>query len=473
MGRRVIIDDSDEDSDQEAAGSTTATVVRVAVAPVLPVKKDTAVVLSPMSLSDSSDDDPNYSSSDRTEHTTDLTLTDDSTGTGWCEKRNTATMSASEKRHNIDLARKQSRIKKRRVEESPPVAASSSASLIKSRHTTRVFDSPDAKAGSSNGLSADYDLSMALLNDTPDDFQKRKDKGLSRLVKNKTKVSERSDRMAQRETGRRGDPVSVEVDMTTTRDRSDAPNKKKKRSKRKNEDSDDDGDNYHYIGNDDYDDDKEGGEEERKQQILELKSREVITRCTELSVTLRKALRSWQSPNDQTDHENEAGEDSNCINLSRITCNDGNDSRNIGGGGEDGTHLLQQKDIKEICPSLELKDYQLVGVNWLKLLHQNNVNGVLADDMGLGKTVQTISFLAWLFTCREDPDRLREQVKQAHRDVEEIVDSDDGDEEMSSSPHHMANSQILPHLIVVPASTLANWCKEFEKFCPTLNVRMG
>ncbi|CAE7461351.1 Etl1, partial [Symbiodinium microadriaticum] len=30
------------------------------------------------------------------------------------------------------------------------------------------------------------------------------------------------------------------------------------------------------------------------------------------------------------------------------------------------------------------QDYQVVGVNWLKLLHSNDVNGVLADDMGLG-----------------------------------------------------------------------------------------
>ena len=41
-------------------------------------------------------------------------------------------------------------------------------------------------------------------------------------------------------------------------------------------------------------------------------------------------------------------------------------------------------DVMQLCPGLELKAYQLVGVNWLKLLHQNKVNGVLADDMGLG-----------------------------------------------------------------------------------------
>jgi SWI/SNF-related matrix-associated actin-dependent regulator 1 of chromatin subfamily A len=27
-----------------------------------------------------------------------------------------------------------------------------------------------------------------------------------------------------------------------------------------------------------------------------------------------------------------------------------------------------------------------------------------------------------------------------------------------------------PHLIVVPASTMENWCIEFEKWCPSLKV---
>jgi SNF2 family DNA or RNA helicase len=50
--------------------------------------------------------------------------------------------------------------------------------------------------------------------------------------------------------------------------------------------------------------------------------------------------------------------------------------------------------MQEICPELQLKDYQLIAVNWLALLHSltaevngkhTNINGILADDMGLGK----------------------------------------------------------------------------------------
>jgi SWI/SNF-related matrix-associated actin-dependent regulator 1 of chromatin subfamily A len=44
----------------------------------------------------------------------------------------------------------------------------------------------------------------------------------------------------------------------------------------------------------------------------------------------------------------------------------------------------------------ELKQYQLVGLNWLHLLHKEGQSGILADEMGLGKTIQTIAFLAHL-----------------------------------------------------------------------------
>lgn len=38
----------------------------------------------------------------------------------------------------------------------------------------------------------------------------------------------------------------------------------------------------------------------------------------------------------------------------------------------------------------------MIGLNWLAVLHHQDVNGILADEMGLGKTVQVISFLAYL-----------------------------------------------------------------------------
>jgi SWI/SNF-related matrix-associated actin-dependent regulator 1 of chromatin subfamily A len=91
--------------------------------------------------------------------------------------------------------------------------------------------------------------------------------------------------------------------------------------------------------------------------------------------------------------------------------------------------LLKQPAIMN--DGIELKDYQVVGLNWLNLLWQNEISGILADDMGLGKTCQVIAFLS----------HLKEQ----------------------------GTSGGQPTLIIVPGSTLENWCREFQRFSETLN----
>ncbi|KAA0703827.1 SMARCAD1B [Triplophysa tibetana] len=60
-----------------------------------------------------------------------------------------------------------------------------------------------------------------------------------------------------------------------------------------------------------------------------------------------------------------------------------------------GSGSMSQPQI--LTSTLQLKPYQLIGLNWLALLHQNKLSGILADEMGLGKTIQAISFLAQLY----------------------------------------------------------------------------
>lgn len=43
-----------------------------------------------------------------------------------------------------------------------------------------------------------------------------------------------------------------------------------------------------------------------------------------------------------------------------------------------------------------LREYQLVGMDWLASIYDRGLNGILADEMGLGNTIQTIAFLAHL-----------------------------------------------------------------------------
>lgn len=77
-----------------------------------------------------------------------------------------------------------------------------------------------------------------------------------------------------------------------------------------------------------------------------------------------------------------------------------------------------------------LRDYQQVGLQWLRVLYENGLNGILADEMGLGKTIQVIALFCHLIEKR----------------------------------------QTGPYLIVAPLSTIPNWMLEFERFAPDIPV---
>jgi non-specific serine/threonine protein kinase len=79
----------------------------------------------------------------------------------------------------------------------------------------------------------------------------------------------------------------------------------------------------------------------------------------------------------------------------------------------------------------ELRPYQQVGLRWLHLLSSLRLGACLADDMGLGKTMQVLALLL---------------VLQRRR------------------------SERRTTLLVVPASLVANWVSETERFAPGLRM---
>jgi non-specific serine/threonine protein kinase len=79
-----------------------------------------------------------------------------------------------------------------------------------------------------------------------------------------------------------------------------------------------------------------------------------------------------------------------------------------------------------------LRPYQDVGVRWLFVLYKLGLGACLADDMGLGKTIQVLALLLVLKAQREGPKR--------------------------------------PSLLVAPASLLANWELERERFAPSVKA---
>jgi superfamily II DNA or RNA helicase len=84
----------------------------------------------------------------------------------------------------------------------------------------------------------------------------------------------------------------------------------------------------------------------------------------------------------------------------------------------------------------ELRPYQVEGYQWLSLLWDLRLGGVLADDMGLGKTVQTLAMAA----------RAREGGT--------------------------LGGAAGPMLIVTPTSVMSTWASQAATFCPGLDVRV-
>ena len=97
--------------------------------------------------------------------------------------------------------------------------------------------------------------------------------------------------------------------------------------------------------------------------------------------------------------------------------------------------LEQETEVREPAGlAATLRPYQRRGMAWMAALAQLGLGGCLADDMGLGKTVQVIAL------------HLRRHEQQAAGDRR-------------------------PTLVICPASLLANWEREIERFAPGLPVR--
>ena len=79
-----------------------------------------------------------------------------------------------------------------------------------------------------------------------------------------------------------------------------------------------------------------------------------------------------------------------------------------------------------------LRPYQLEGYQWLCLLWDHRLGGILADDMGLGKTLQTLA--------------------------------------MAARAHERGDLAGRPLLIVAPTSVVGTWAGEADRFCPQLRV---
>lgn len=100
--------------------------------------------------------------------------------------------------------------------------------------------------------------------------------------------------------------------------------------------------------------------------------------------------------------------------------------------------LNQFNDLEQLDYELptgiqaQLRDYQVLGFQWLKMLSSYRFGGILADDMGLGKTLQSIAYIL--------------------------------------SEQQQAQEKKLPIMVVAPSSLIYNWAHELARFTPQLRV---
>ncbi|KAF8345876.1 SNF2 family N-terminal domain-containing protein [Amanita rubescens] len=150
---------------------------------------------------------------------------------------------------------------------------------------------------------------------------------------------------------------------------------------------------------------------------------DILEDCERIGASLRAAIASWTvgPTNDKGKAKQDVSQDED----------DGALSLRVMSSSRERPKDFLTSQPALLSDSVQLKEYQVLGVNWLNLLYRRNLSCILADEMGLGKTIQVISFFA----------QLKERGNKG------------------------------PHLVVVPSSTLENWCREFARFAPSISIQ--
>ncbi|EHL03592.1 putative Uncharacterized ATP-dependent helicase fft2 [Glarea lozoyensis 74030] len=169
----------------------------------------------------------------------------------------------------------------------------------------------------------------------------------------------------------------------------------------------------------------------------------LVARCKDLGKPLAEEMATWgfdvfgASKDGELEMTSLEEDDIESMRDSGIgSPTSGSTSPKLNGEDDIRTGARKRRDINFLkkpelmADSCVLKDYQVVGLNWLALMYRKKTSGILADEMGLGKTCQVIAFLA----------------------------------------HLVESGQSGPHLVVCPGSTLENWLRECQRFAPQLSV---
>lgn len=126
----------------------------------------------------------------------------------------------------------------------------------------------------------------------------------------------------------------------------------------------------------------------------------ILEDCERIGHDLKKAIAGWSGKAKGKQRDGSMASRSPSI-LDDDVADDGalnlvSLSNNYGGNG------FITKPPSLLAPDVQLKDYQLIGINWLQLLHSRNLSCILADEMGLLTAITTLAVTHTYDRLRED-----------------------------------------------------------------------
>eukprot|EP00866_Antonospora_locustae_P002174 jgi/Antlo1/2174/92 len=128
------------------------------------------------------------------------------------------------------------------------------------------------------------------------------------------------------------------------------------------------------------------------------------------------------------------------------------------------------KDYQIRCPMrIELRPYQVEGVNWLYFLHRFQLSGILGDDMGLGKTIQVLTLI-----CSEMfGSSLQTRRNENGEDSETPAEATQGRKATGRKRNKKSvckaeadTEECQKVLVICPSSLVGHWKSEIERFFP-------
>ncbi len=294
-------------------------------------------------------------------HTTSHVSSTANNDSGWLDARNPSDLSEADRERNKKVA-----MAERKQSKQPAIQKANRLAFKRDDSDEDVVDTPD-KTSVSKILAKSRLIAGSLMgsNDQSDEESgldpveevrrfKLKEKLDSRTKRLQSRAGGKDERQAKKQ--RSGDSVVDLVGDEASAEEAEAA------------DSDSGSSSSDSDGGARWRDDLGKGE-------LQEQANKILRNCDSVSLNLRKSLRAWQTEDD--DRAQSGAKD--CVDLLRIRVSSASADQ-----------VLTDQDVQVQCPGLQLKAYQLVGVNWMKLLHLNSVNGVLADDMGLGTEIVSI-----------------------------------------------------------------------------------